>query len=187
MALHRPRRLFRAESSRFGANLTGRVIAVGLGLASFAGMLMIALPADLFGRASAITTTMSAESPQVAVIDGDTLRLRDTMIRLQGINAPTRGKICQQPGGAEFDCGEASGRALAALVRGRPVSCQIDGRDRRGFAQAQCDAGGVDLGRAMVSAGWATANPAVSDLVIAEAEARQHQLGLWQVSPPAKP
>lgn len=187
MALHRPRRLFRSESSRFGENLIGRVIAIGLGLASFVGMLMIALPADLFGRASAIATTISAESPQVAVIDGDTLRLRDTLIRLQGINAPTRGKICQQPGGAEFDCGEASGRALAALVRGRAVSCQIDRRDRRGFAQAHCDAGGIDLGRAMVSSGWATASPAISELVIAETEARQHGLGLWQVSPPAKP
>ncbi len=187
MALHRPRRLFRAESNRFGENFTGRVVAVGLGLVSFAGMLMIALPADLFGRASAIATTLSAEWPQVAVIDGDTLRLRDTMIRLQGINAPIRGKICQQPGGVEFDCGEASGRALAGLVRGRAVSCQIDGRDRRGFAQAQCDAGGIDLGRAMVSNGWALANPAVSDLVNAEADARQHGLGLWQVSQPSKP
>ena len=187
MALHRPRRLFRAESSRFGENFTGRLIAVGLGLISFAGMLMIALPADLFGRASGIATSISAESPQVAVIDGDTLRLRDTLIRLQGISAPTRGKLCQQPGGAEFDCGEASGRALAALVRGRAVSCQIDGRDRRGFAQAQCDAAGVDLGRAMVSNGWAVASPAVSDLVAAETAARQHGLGLWQASQPTKP
>lgn len=187
MALHRPRRLFRAESSRFGENFTGRLIAVGLGLISFAGMLMIALPADLFGRASGIATSISAESPQVAVIDGDTLRLRDTLIRLQGISAPTRGKLCQQPGGAEFDCGEASGRALAALVRGRAVSCQIDGRDRRGFAQAQCDAGGIDLGHAMVSSGWAVASAAVSDLVTAEAEARQRGLGRWQVSQPTKP
>lgn len=162
-------------------------MAVGLGLISFAGMLMIALPADLFGRASGIATTISAESPQVAVIDGDTLRLRDTMIRLQGINAPTRGKTCQQPGGAEFDCGEASGRALAALVRGRAVSCQIDGRDRRGFAQAHCDAGGIDLGHAMVTNGWAVASPAVSDLIIAETEARQRGLGLWQGSQPTKP
>lgn len=187
MALHRPRRLFRAESSRFGEKFTGRLIAVGLGVASFAGMLMIALPADLFGRASGIATTISAESPQVAVIDGDTLRLRDTLIRLQGVTAPTRGHACQDAAGGTFDCGEAAGRALANLVRGRAVSCQIDGRDRRGFAQAQCVAGGTDLARAMVVAGWAAASPDANGLMVAESEARQRGLGLWQPRDSAKP
>lgn len=187
MALHRPRRIFRSESSRFGEYFSGRLVAVGLGLASFAAILMVAVPADLFGRASGIATTISAEAPQVAVIDGDTLRLRDTLVRLQGITAPMRGKSCQDATGHQFDCGEAATRALANLVRGRAVSCQIDGRDRRGFAQAQCDAGGIDLSHAMVSNGWALANPAVSDLVNAEADARQHGLGLWQVSQPSKP
>ena len=187
MALHRPRRIFRSESSRFGEYFTGRLVAAGLGLASFAAILMVAVPADLFGRASGIATTISAESPQVAVIDGDTLRLRDTLIRLQGITAPMRGRPCQDAAGQQFDCGEAAGRALANLVRGRAVSCQIDGRDRRGFAQAQCDAGGIDLGQAMVSTGWAAASPAAGALVTAESHARQRGLGLWQPTEPSKP
>ena len=98
-----------------------------------------------------------------------------------------RGRPCQDAAGQQFDCGEAASRALANLVRGRAVSCQIDGRDRRGFAQAQCDAGGLDLGQAMVSTGWAAASPAAGALVTAESQARQRGLGLWQPTEPSKP
>ena len=157
----------------------GRLIAIGLGLTSFAVVLMVALPADLFGRGSDATTTISAQAAQIAVVDGDTIRLRNTLIRLRGVHAPARGQICRTGPNASDDCGTMSSIALAGLVRGRAVSCEINGRDRGGFALAQCNAAGVNLNQAMVSAGWARAEPTDAGMQATEAEARRAARGLW--------
>jgi len=155
------------------------LIAIGLGVTSFAVMLMVALPADLFGRASDLTTTFAAESPQVAVVDGDTLRMRDTLVRLRGTVAPSRGQLCQSGPAMTVDCGTASSTALAGLVRGRAVSCQANGRDRRGFILANCEAAGVNLNRAMVSEGWSRAEPDDAAMRATEREAQRGERGLW--------
>ena len=157
----------------------GRLIAIGLGVTSFAAMLMVALPGDLFGRASDITTTLAAESPQVAVVDGDTMRLRDTLVRLRGTQAPSRGQLCRSGPAAAVDCGTAASTALADLVRGKAVSCQVNGRDRRGFVLADCAAAGVNLNHAMVADGWARAEPEDAAMQAAEREARRTERGLW--------
>ena len=179
MKLRRPRRIFRAESKFSGENLGGRLIAIGLGMTSFAVMLMVALPADLFGRASNLTTTLAAESPQVAVVDGDTLRMRDTLVRLRGTVAPSRGQVCQSGPAMTVDCGTASSTALAGLVRGRAVACQANGRDRHGFVLADCEAAGVNLNHAMVSQGWARAELDDAAMQATEREAQRAKRGLW--------
>ncbi len=157
----------------------GRLIAIGLGLVSFAVVLMVALPANLFGRGSDATTMISAQPPHIAVVDGDTMRLRDTLIRLRGVRAPARGEICRTGPLASDDCGALSSIALAGLVRGHTVSCEIDGHDRRGFALARCDAAGVNLNQAIVAAGWARAEPTDAAMQATEAEARRAARGLW--------
>ena len=181
--LRRPRRIFRSGSTFSSENLVGRVIAFSLGVASFGVVLMVALPADLFGHASDKATSLTADASQVAVVDGDTLRLRDVLIRLRGIEAPARGQACRSSTADNIDCGTASSAALASLVRNRRVMCQIGERDRRGFAVAMCEAGGINLNRAMVADGWARAAPADPALQAIEAEARQAARGLWLGTP----
>jgi endonuclease YncB( thermonuclease family) len=124
--------------------------------------------------------TLTADATQVAVVDGDTLRLRDTVIRLEGITAPARGRTCRTAADVGVDCGAAATQALAGLVRDRTVSCHLEGRDSAGFLQAQCEAGGTALNEALVAAGFARARPDAPALSAEENIARSQHRGLWR-------
>lgn len=159
----------------------GRTVAAGLiGAIGGAALVLIALPAELFGRVPLPSGMLTADAPQIAVVDGDTLRVRDTVLRLQGISAPRRGQACQRGDGTGYDCGAAASEALAALVRGHLIACRLNGRDTSGRPLALCESGGRDVNRAMVAGGWARAQvdaPAFGD---DETEARARRVGLWQ-------
>jgi endonuclease YncB( thermonuclease family) len=72
--------------------------------------------------------------------------------------------------------------ALEALVAGVKVRCEVVERDRHGRLVAKvCSPNGVDIGRRLVSAGWAVANRRYSmDYVDAENEARKAKRGMWR-------
>lgn len=111
-----------------------------------------------------------------AIVDGDTLTIAGTRIRLRGIDAFERGQTCRRAGGASYDCGARATATLAGLVGGRPVSCEGRERDRYGRLLAVCTASGRDLNAAMVSAGWAVAYGAYD---AAEFRARAAGAGAW--------
>jgi endonuclease YncB( thermonuclease family) len=144
--------------------------------AATAGLLFAAvgLSGDLFGRMSPDPRIISAAGSQVDVIDGDTLRLAGTVVRLSDLKTPPRGQPCT----AGSDCGSRSIAALAALVRDRNVECRVVGHDTMGRPAARCDADGHDINNALVLAGWAQADNAV--LTSAEMDARSHKRGIWQ-------
>ena len=142
--------------------------------------MLFSSPSALFGRVPRLAGQMDADAPLVAVVDGQTLRLRETVIRLHGVVAPMRGQECRGKDGTRFDCGAAASEALAALVRGHAVTCRLDGRDDAGFPQGHCEAGGVSLNRAVVSAGWARADSHAGDLTAEEAAARSQRVGIWR-------
>ena len=180
MPLHRPRRIFRSGSysSGGGGRRTRPAVVVGLiGAIAGSGLMLFSSPAALFGRVPRLSGELVADAPMVAVVDGQTLRLRETVVRLDGVAAPMRGQHCGSAG-ATFDCGAAASEALADLVRGHAVTCELDGRDEAGFPQGHCDAAGVSLNQAIVAAGWARAD--VPALVAAEAGARSRHLGIWR-------
>jgi endonuclease YncB( thermonuclease family) len=142
--------------------------------------LLVASPSRQFGWIPPLSGTLQAAPEQVAVVDGETLLLHRTVVRLLGITAPPRGRRC---GGANTathtDCGGASAAALAELVRGRNVSCLLNGRDPEGLAQGICEAAGTQLNRALVASGWARASDISSDFWTDEAQARRANRGLW--------
>lgn len=109
------------------------------------------------------------------VADGDSLVLDGERIRLQGIDAPELTQTCTRVG-ADYPCGREAREALARLVAGRSVSCESRQRDRYERVLATCVAGGVEVNRAMVEAGWAVA---YGDYSEAEAAAREARRGLW--------
>ena len=113
------------------------------------------------------------------MVDGGTLRLRDRVVRLQGVEPPPRGTTCGPRDGSGEDCGAAATNALAALVREAPVACRITGEDRLGRPYGICQASGTELNRAVVAAGWARADRARPELKHAEAVARAGRLGVW--------
>jgi endonuclease YncB( thermonuclease family) len=146
------------------------------------GVLVVLLgsPSELLGRVPPLTGTVSAPAERVAVVDGETLVLNETVIRLEGITAPARGQACQDAGASVTDCGAESAAALAGLVRGHTVECRLNGRDREGFPRAICDAAGLELNRAQVGAGWARARADMPGLAPEEAAARAARRGLWR-------
>jgi len=101
-------------------------------------------------------------------VDGDTIKCRDLppdlagqggRVRIARIDAPERGR----------DGADAATAALARLIDGRKVTCELvdadprvagfQARDRFGRPVARCSAGGVDLGRAQLAAGHAVVWP----------------------------
>lgn len=109
----------------------------------------------------------------VAVVDGETLRLDGRVIRLDGVAAPLRGHDCAISG----DCAGRAALQLASLVRNQTVACSMARADNAGRAIASCRAGGTDISQAVVASGWAHA--ARADLKPAEDRARAAHLGLW--------
>ena len=155
------------------------VVAGLLGTAFGAVVMLFLLPSDLFGRVPPLAGTVTAAPELVAVVDGETLRLREMVVRLHGVAAPPRGLSCRTETGSLSDCGAESATALAALVRGHGVACRLHGRDSAGLAQGVCEAAGTDLNRALVTTGWARALDA-SGMSDAETEARAARRGLWR-------
>ena len=182
MPVRRPRRIFLSQiPNQEHQGGMGRTVVAGVIGAMFgAFVVLLGLPSDLFGRVPSPSGNVTSEASGVAVVDGDTLRLRDAVIRLQGVEAPPRGRVCRRADGAQFDCGAAAVAALADLVRGRTVICHMAGRDGAGFTQGRCEAGETDLNRRLVSEGWARARADVPAFSEEEARARSEQRGLWR-------
>jgi endonuclease YncB( thermonuclease family) len=65
------------------------------------------------------------------------------------------------------------------MVRDASVACRVTGADDLGRPYAVCLAGGTELNRAVVAAGWARVGEAGSDLHQAETLARTGHLGVW--------
>jgi len=183
LPLHRPRRIFRSGSFSSGSagwRVRPTVIAGLVGAIIGSAVMLFSSPAALFGRVPRLSGQLDADAPLVAVVDGQTLRLRESVIRLHGVVAPMRGQECRGADGTRFDCGAAASEALAALVRGHAVACLLDGRDDGGFPQGHCEAGGVSLNAAVVAAGWARADANAPDLATRETAARAQHLGIWR-------
>ncbi|MBS0562335.1 MAG: thermonuclease family protein [Proteobacteria bacterium] len=164
------------------------LVVLALGGVTLGGVTLWAMSASLFDRSGAARLAAASAAPgaqvtadpgQTAVLDADTLRLSNRVVRLAGIDAPERGRTCRDDAGQDFDCGVAATNALAALVREAPVACELRGADRMGHALAVCEAGGQQINRALVDAGWARADRSSPGLEAAETAARSQRRGLW--------
>ena len=131
---------------------------------------------DALGEGSAGATL----SGSARVIDGDTLEVRGTRIRLHGIDAPESAQGCRA-GGRRWPCGREATRALSGRIGGRTVACEERDRDRYGRTVAVCRIGGEDVNAWMVAAGWAFAYRRYSrSYVAAETAAKGARRGVWR-------
>lgn len=125
-----------------------------------------------------VTPLGAAPVGPARVIDGDTLEIGETRVRLHGIDAPEMGQPCRD-GGDVRDCGRWAAEALRARVEGRVLRCEARDRDRYGRVVARCEADGEDVAAALVRAGLAFAYRRYSmDYVEAEKRARAAGRGL---------
>ena len=140
-----------------------------LRMISFLAILLSATPAsaiELKGVAS--------------VIDGDTVEIRGTRIRLHGIDAPETRQLCTRPSGQSWRCGQQAALALSDRIGRRSVICVARDTDRYGRTIAVCSQDGVDLNAWMVAEGWAVAYRRYSlDYASAETDARRAGRNIW--------
>lgn len=145
----------------------------------------------------AVLATVLVVSPVAAetitgtasVIDGDTLDIHGTRIRLSAMDAIESRQRCSLPGGREWNCGRDAAFALSDKIGRAPVSCAVSGHDRYGRSVAVCRLRGEDLGGWMVENGWAVAYRRYGvEYVPAEDRARKAQRGIWasRFVPPAE-
>ncbi len=179
VSIDRPRRIFRSSLTGmppvdrrvYTVLLIGAVVAGG----AFAGYSLLRSTGAPALQAGPAQQELLAPAAQVAVVDGGTLRMKDRVVRLSGVNPPARGTEC----GTGLDCAVASANALAALLHEDPVACRITGSDALGRPFAICEASGTELNQAVIAAGWARADDSQPDLLEAEAQARAQHRGAW--------
>jgi endonuclease YncB( thermonuclease family) len=112
-----------------------------------------------------------------SVIDGDTLEIHGTRIRLWGIDAPESSGDDSLP----YRCGAKAANDLDAFIASRPVSCLPSSLDRYGRTVATCTVGGADLGEWLVRGGLALDWPEYSKRKYdaAQRDAEQAGRGIW--------
>ena len=96
-------------------------------------------------------------SGTIRVIDGDTIVVGDTRVRLHGIDAPELGQPCTDAQGVSWDCGTWVAREARARWQGQRTTCTTRDRDRYGRVVATCTVGQTDIGRSLVADGLALA------------------------------
>jgi len=116
---------------------------------------------------------------RVRVIDGDTIVIGRTHIRLLGMDAPEADQTCTDADDRTWRCGQAATRVLVARIAGQRLACATAGLDRYRRTLATCALpDGTDIDAWMVQQGWALAY--YSDVYRPqEAEARAAKRGIW--------
>jgi endonuclease YncB( thermonuclease family) len=117
-------------------------------------------------------------------IDGDSLRVSGAEMRLKGLDAPEYNQMCRALSGAELPCGRTARRALADMLRAKPITCTVEGYDRydrrlvhcRMAIKDQAAAEGQDIGAILVRTGMAVA---YGGYEAEEADARAAKRGIW--------
>ena len=121
---------------------------------------------------------------QASVIDGDTLEIHGTRIRLWGIDAPESSQLCRDEDSSLYRCGARAANDLDAFLARRPVTCTPMNLDQYGRTVAACSVGDADLGEWLVTNGLALDWPQFSK---GRYEAAQHNAeraghGIWKGS-----
>jgi endonuclease YncB( thermonuclease family) len=140
---------------------------------------------DLFsnGMDAAAKASEGPLQGRATVIDGDTLEIQGTRIRLFGIDAPESAQTCLDQSGRPYRCGQRAAFALANKVGARVVSCQPTGKDRYDRVVARCSVAGEDLQAWIVLNGHALAFRRYSKSYRHyEAEAKARKAGMWKGS-----
>lgn len=145
-------------------------------LAAAVGLLAYAPVTDAFARSAPPVLVVG----MARAIDGDTLDVDGTRIRLHGIDAPEVRQQCQAPAGEQWACGQRARAALTGWTGHGVVACVGRRHDRYHRLIAICWADADDLGYQMVANGWAVAYRRYStDYVQEEERARVGRLGIW--------
>lgn len=125
---------------------------------------------------------------EASVITGDTLRIGNRDLRLQGVRAPGGDDTCIAGNGEPFDCGEWAADAAAGVLEGRDMACAISetvtaGGLPVGWCEITLGEGDIrDFGHLAVRAGLLLSSDAAGGLSLyreEQAYANHRQVGIW--------
>jgi endonuclease YncB( thermonuclease family) len=121
---------------------------------------------------------------QASVVDGDTLEIYGTRIRLWGVDEPESTQLCRGEDSLQYRRGAESANALDAFIAKQPVTCAPISLDRYGRTVATCRVGGADLGEWLVQQGLALDWPQYSTgrYGSIQWEAEEAGRGIWKGS-----
>jgi len=120
------------------------------------------------------------------VVSGDTIKVDDLLIHLNGVRAPDGQDICKNSDGAPYDCATWSKKGLSIMLKGAELSCSIENVD--GKTSGTCEmmgdgfGGDRDVARIGVSSGLMLAVPGsdgLSSYQSSEDNAQLMKNGIW--------
>jgi endonuclease YncB( thermonuclease family) len=123
------------------------------------------------------------------VVDGDTIDIAGTRIRLEDIDAPEANQTCVDARGQSWPCGKTATNELRAHINGNELNCQPSGFDRYRRVLAVCSLpDGSDVNAWMVRQGWALTSGYFRTYGVEEADAELARRGIWagHFTPPAQ-
>jgi len=114
------------------------------------------------------------------VLDGDTIEIGSTKVRLFGIDAPEGAQPCKDAARKNYPCGDAATARVRQLTAGKPVTCKGDQTDQYGRLLAVCSVQGKEINGTLVRDGLAWAFVKYSRAYVAEEqEARRAKRGVF--------
>ena len=118
---------------------------------------------------------------QASVVDGDTLEIHGTRIRLWGVDAPESSQLCRGADSNLYRCGAKAANDLDSFIARRPVNCTPVAADQYGRTVATCSVAGADIGEWLVHNGLALDWPQYSKgkYGSAQREADRSGRGVW--------
>jgi endonuclease YncB( thermonuclease family) len=141
----------------------------------------VVLSLAMAANASALSWFGSDLSGTATVVDGDTLDIDGTRVRLEGVDAPEVAQICGGANGGTWACGRVAADALLGLVGKRRVTCRDEGTDKYDRVLGICSVDGLEINAELVRRGYAWAFVKYSNRYVEEeAEAKKAAAGIWQ-------
>lgn len=122
---------------------------------------------------------LAEPSGPVHVIDGDTIDVGETRVRLHAIDAPEMDQMCGSSDSPAWACGDWVRSEARKLFEDKVAHCEARDTDQYGRTVATCQVDGRDVGEVLVSNGLAFAYRRYGwDYDLAEKRAAVNALGL---------
>ena len=128
------------------------------------------------------------------IIDGDSIRINNKKIRLEGIDAPEIKQQCEKPFlkisfiidfeyNKRYSCGVIAKKKLIDKIDNSKIKCISSSKDKYNRFLATCYKHKINLNKWMVRNGYAIAYKRYSkDYVRDEEYANENKLGVWEGS-----
>ncbi len=128
----------------------------------------------------------AVSAQNVLVVDGDSIKIGNKRIRLEGIDAPEYNQTCYYYNKKKYNCGKKAKKYLQSLVNQGRVTCIEKDVDIYKRSLSSCYVTNsinnkININEQMVKSGWALVyKNKFSDYSSAQDYAKKSRLGVWK-------